>query len=74
MNKTRQELNKEILENLLKLNEKHLDMRFHQLLSYANVIQSDYPEGDYHSFDYKTYVKDEFYVESQEIYDRMNKE
>lgn len=60
---TRQEANRELVDILSELVEKHPDMRFGQLLSYAEVVKTKLLEpGDW---------RNEFNLESDKLLERV---
>jgi len=69
--KNRQEINQKIVYELSKLVNKYPDLRFGQILSnFGFIEQTNHFEDDYHDYDY---WKDEFYIEPEEILERIQK-
>lgn len=60
---TRQEANRELVDILSELVEKHPDMRFGQLLEYASIVRTRHlGPGDW---------QNEFYMEPQKLLERV---
>jgi len=68
----RQKENELILNNLAKLVAKYPDLRFHQLLAYTEINQQQIVLNNAGQNEFV--IKDEFYIESNEILKRMRKE